>query len=68
MSATVIDALLITLGLDPSGFTAGTNEVTKDLDKLKKTRKAPLKRWLKRGKKPPNSSVQFVMKCWLLSG
>ena len=51
MSATVIDALLVTLGLDPSAFTAGTNEVTKDLGKLKKESESTSKAMAEEGKK-----------------
>lgn len=51
MSATVIDALLVTLGLDPSAFTAGTKEVTKDLDKLKKESESTSKSMAEEGKK-----------------
>ncbi|MES3389892.1 phage tail tape measure protein [Enterobacter hormaechei] len=51
MSATVIDALLVTLGLDPSAFTAGTNEVTKDLGKLKKESQSTSKAMAEEGKK-----------------
>lgn len=51
MSATVIDALLVTLGLDPSGFTAGTNEVTQDLDKLKKNSESTSKAMAEEGEK-----------------
>ncbi|WP_241364092.1 lytic transglycosylase domain-containing protein [Klebsiella pneumoniae] len=51
MSATVIDALLVTLGLDPSNFTAGTKQVSQDLVLLKKDSEKTAKGMAEDGKK-----------------
>lgn len=51
MSATVVDALLVTLGLDPSNFTAGTTEITINLNDLREESKKTAKDMADDGKK-----------------
>jgi hypothetical protein len=57
MAATVIDALLVTLGLDTSQFRKGQQEVSDDLKKQREDAKKPPRKWRSRARKPLRSSA-----------
>lgn len=57
MAATVIDALLITLGLDTSDFRKGQKDVSDDLKKQREDAKKPPRKWRSRGKRQQHSSA-----------
>jgi hypothetical protein len=57
MAATVIDALLVTLGLDTSDFRKGQKEVSDDLKKQREDAKKPPRKWRSRARKPLRSSA-----------
>lgn len=50
MAATVIDALLVTLGLDTSDFRKGQKDVSDDLKKQREDAKKPPRKWRSREK------------------
>ncbi|MDP1057286.1 hypothetical protein Q6324_27375, partial [Klebsiella pneumoniae] len=51
MAATVIDALLVTLGLDTSDFRKGQKDVSDDLKKQREDAKKTAKEMAEQGKK-----------------
>lgn len=57
MAATVIDALLITLGLDTSDFRKGQKDVSDDLKKQREDAKKLPRKWRSRGKRQQHSSA-----------
>lgn len=57
MAATVIDALLVTLGLDTSDFRKGQKDVSDDLKKQREDAKKLPGKWRNRARKPLRSSA-----------
>ena len=51
MSQSIIDSLVIAVGLDAKGYKAGTKAVNEDLDKLKKNATKTTKEFERQGKK-----------------
>lgn len=64
MAATVIDALLITLGLDTSDFRKGQKDVSDDLKKQREDAKKTAKEMAEQGKRQQHSSAASRRNCW----